>query len=504
MFLESGETLNRKPQLNGIRSQPPGRAYYFGKLAFYGYCSIIVASCSFLAGPAYKRPEVPEKDTWHQTSGVKVSAAETIQPEWWKKFGDSYLDRLIQQAIEGGSDLKILAAQMEQAGAGIGVEKAARLPTLQNELDLGNKVSIGPGLDGGGNDGGDDDNNGGDDGVQVGFGLSWELDVWGKIQKKIKAQQAVYKASEAEWRAGYLTLVSSVANKYFQIRLFDEQIEQQSETLKANEQLMKIYNAQYKEGLMAESRLLSQQAEINSLRRDLLELQRQRQVAELNLSTLLGLPAGNLKVPPAPLTGTIKEVDVPVGLPSELLSRRPDIIQQEYRVVQAHELVGVARLERLPSISLSGNAGSSDILKSWTLGLANINIPIFNPSISANIRSSKASAKVAEENYKRTVITAFEEVETALTNLASRKKQKRQLEQQIENLSVVRNVQYAQLKEGLVSQLEVFDTDRTLLSAQQSMLQLHQQVLSDTVTLYKAMGGGWPTENIGQAVPSQK
>ena len=121
--------------------------------------------------------------------------------------------------------------------------------------------------------------------------------------------------------------------------------------------------------------------------------------------------------------------------------------------------------------------------------------------MSASIRSRKASAKIAEEEYKKTVITAFEEVETALTNLASRKQQKRQLEQQIENLSIVRDVQYAQLKEGLVSQLEVFDTDRTLLSAQQSLLQLHQQILTDTVTLYKAMGGGWSAENIGQAVP---
>ena len=442
-----------------------------------------------MAGPDYERPDTPTKDTWSEVpeSQVQVSATETIRPDWWTGFSDPYLNDLVQKAISGSFDLKILAARIEVAGVAIGAERSQALP----------KVTGGQAADFQKQSGSD---------VTKQFSdrtsLSWEIDIWGKIRKGVQAKEAEFKASEADWRAGYLTLVSDVATKYFEIRQFDEQVEQQRKTMEFNSQLLRIYSAQHREGLVAESELLSQQAEIDALTKDMLDLQRQRQVAELNLATLLGIPAGNLRVPVAPLTDTVQSLDVPAGLPSDLLARRPDIVASEYRVLAAHELVGQARLAKLPSISLTGSAGSasealSGLLKTWTFGIGpSINIPIFDPSLDASLKSNKASAKVSEEEYRRTVVKAFEEVEIALTNLASRKRQKTLLEGQIRNLAIVREVRYARLKEGLVSQLEIFDTDRTLLSAQQTLLQTHQQILSDTVTLYKALGGGWPKEYV--------
>ncbi len=479
------------------------------QLVLYGCCGCFAVSCSFLAGPAYKRPELPNKESWSESSGSRVSAAETIQPEWWKKFGDPYLDQLVQRAIKGGFDLKILAAQLEAAGAGIETEKAELLPTVaatgERKYSRGKVEILDPEF---GEPIPRSDSTKFKTDIQssAGFELNWQIDFWGKTQKRVLASKANYKATEADWRAGYLTLVSSVAQRYFEIRQFDEQITQQQATLKSNVQLLEIYKAQFKEGLVAESQLLSQQAEINNLEQELLELRRQRKVTELTLSTLLGIPAGNLKVPTAPLTGTVKEVEVPLVLPGDLLSRRPDIIAQEYRVLAAHELVGEARLARLPSISLLGNATSGNVafpgFQTVSLGITpSLNIPIFDPRISANIRATTAAEKQAEQEYKKTVITAYEEVETVVANLASRRKQKRELKQQIRNLSIVRDVRYAQLKEGLVSQLEVFDTDRTLLSAHQALLQLHQQILTDTVTLYKALGGGWSAQDLGEVTP---
>jgi outer membrane protein TolC len=174
-------------------------------------------------------------------------------------------------------------------------------------------------------------------------------------------------------------------------------------------------------------------------------------------------------------------------------------------VLQAYDLVGQAKLAQLPSISLTGRGGTSsfaltDLLKSFTFGfLPSINIPILDPSIKARVRTSEAQTKVAEEEYRKTVIGAFEEVENALVNLDAHKKQREELQQQINNLKVVAAQYEAQLKEGLVSQLDLFETERSLLAAQLALLANHQQILADTVTLYKALGGGWPTVEVRNA-----
>jgi len=470
-----------------------------GSYLMIGFCLCIVAACSNLAGPEYKQPETPVKETWTQPSEPQVSAEETIRVDWWTGFGDAYLDGIIQQSISGNYDLKILAARIDQAGATIDVQRADLLPRITGTATTRfertfSTEPLPPRL------------NETRQTTNVRAGLNWELDIWGKAKKGVNAAKAGYRASEWEWRAGYLTLVADVATRYFLIRQLDEQVDQQSKTQENNTKLLAIYEAQYREGILPESDVLSQRAEIASITQQLEDLRRQRQVTELSLATLLGVPAGDLHVPKAALTGTVHEMGVPPGLPSDLLTRRPDIIRQEYQVLAAHELVGQARLEKLPSISLTSDASSlaskalSNLLKTWTLGIApSINIPIFDPKINARLKTNEARAKEEEERYRKTVITAFEEVEIALTNLASRQRQKKLLEEQIEHLNIVRQTRYAQLREGLVTQLEVFDTDRTLLAAQLAKLRTHQQILADTVTLYKALGGGWPVENVGQA-----
>mgnify|MGYP001813854863 FL=1 len=196
-------------------------------------------------------------------------------------------------------------------------------------------------------------------------------------------------------------------------------------------------------------------------------------------------------------------LEVPAGLPSDLLARRPDIIAAEYRVLRAYNLEGQARLARLPSLSLTGRAGKAafslaDLLDTTNLGLSSLlSFPIFDPNVRARIKVSEAQTQVVEEEYRRTVITAFEEVENALTNLAARNAQQEELASRREKLTVVSDQVYAQLDEGLVSQLEVFEVERSLLDSEQQMLANHWQILTDTITLYKALGGGWPRETVG-------
>lgn len=478
----SGCNASRKPSLANIT------LYIFSTLVV-----TVLSACANLAGPEYKRPEAPTKPDWSQsqTSQETVSAAKAIQPDWWKNFGDPYLDQLITKAISDSIDIKILAARIEVARAGIAQAEAGALPTL----------SMGTAVDRLNNTQGPNTTR-----YSLAAEANWELDIWGKIRKGVEAQQAEYKATQADWRAGYLTLVSDVAGTYFQIRQFDELVDQQTQSLVRNRRVLDINTAMYREGLIPKTQVIQQQAEIDRLENQLLEFLRLRKLAENSLATLLGEPADTIKVPRANLRGVVHTLEVPAGLPSQLLARRPDIISAEYRVLQSHNLTGQARLARLPSISLSGRAGTAafsvgDLFRAGTFGLTSaLSFPIFDPNIRARIKVTDAQTKVTEQQYRRAVITAFEEVENTLTNLANRNQQKIELEQRQNKLSVVSKQVYAQLNEGLVSQLEVFETERTLLDAEQRLLVNHWRILSDTVALYQALGGGWPMETVGDLV----
>jgi NodT family efflux transporter outer membrane factor (OMF) lipoprotein len=447
------------------------------------FSATLLCSCANVSVPDYRRPDAPVKSSWSQPPASAVSASQTITPDWWKEFGDPNLDALVSRAIAGNFDVKILAARTQVAKAQIGEVRAGALPTL----DVGAGASF--------------EKSTKQDFVKqfnVGSQLNWEIDIWGKVQKGVEAQTADFRASEADWRAGYLTLVSDVSTTYFQILQLDEQIDQQQKTLGKNKQILAIFEAMAQTGLAPKTQVLRQKAEINRLTNDLLELRRLRDVANNALATLLGEPAGEFKTASGRLLNGVRLPAVPSGLPSQLLSRRPDVIAAEYRVLQANNLVGQARLAQLPSISLTGRGGSSsfalgDLLKSFTFGLLpSINFPIFDPGVKARIKTSEAQTEVVEQQYRRTVIGAFEEVENALVNLDARKKQRVEREEQVAYLKTVAAQSEAQLKAGLVSQLEVFENERSLLAAQLALLATHQQVLAETVTLYKALGGGWP------------
>lgn len=455
-----------------------------------GLCAALLCGCADVGMQDYRRPDTPGKAAWSGEAAAKVSAAQTIAPDWWKEFRDPYLDGLVDKAIGGNFDIKILAARIQVANAQVGEARAGALPSLDVGAGASFEKSTGQKLT---------------RQFNLGTQVNWDIDVWGKVEKGVQAQTAEFRASEADWRAGYLNLVSGVSTTYFQILQLDEQIDQQEQTLAKNKEILSIYDAMYKNGLLPNTRVLQQKAEINRLTNDLLELQRSRALADNALATLMGVPAGEFKVPRGHLQERVQLPAVPPGIPSDLLNRRPDIVAAEYRVLEAHDLVGQAKLAQLPSISLTGRGGTSsfaltDLLRSFTFGLLpSINFPGLDPGVRARVRTSEAQIKVAEQEYRKTVVGAFEEVENALVNLDAHKKQRTELRQQIDQLQIVAAQIEGQLREGVVSQLELFETQRSLLGARLALLANHQQILSDTVTLYKALGGGWPTAEVRNA-----
>jgi len=457
---------------------------------FSGLCVWLLFGCADVRVPEYQHPQAPAKSTWSRPSATTVSAAEAISPKWWAQFGDPYLDSLVAKAVAGNFDLKILAARIEVANAQIAEARAGALPTADIAAGSGLQKTVGQPFS---------------KQFDLGSRVSWDIDVWGKVEMGVQGQTAEFHATEADWRAGYLQMVADVATTYFQILQLDEQIDQQQRALAKNEQILAIYETMHSNGLISDTEVLRQRAENNRLTKDLLELRRSRDVTENALATLLGVPAGEFMVQPDRLQGRVQVPAVPAGLPLDLLARRPDVVAAEFRVLEAHDLMGQARLAQLPSVSLTGLAGTgafnvTDLFKALTFALMpSINIPALNPGIRAHVKTTEAEIKVAEEGYRRTVIAAFEEVENALVNLEAHRRQKEELQKQVDQLQVVSAQTEAQLEVGVVSQLDVFENERSLLTAQLALLASHEQVLCDTVTLYKALGGGWAPLEVANA-----
>jgi outer membrane protein, multidrug efflux system len=457
---------------------------------FSSVCVGLLSGCAGVHVAEYQRPEAPAKSTWSGPPATTVSATDAISPQWWAQFGDPYLNSLVAKAIAGNVDLKILAARISVANAQIAEARAGALPSV----DIGAGASL-------------QKTTGQPFSKQYNLGtrVSWDLDIWGQVEKGAQGQTAEFHATEADWRAGYLQIVADVSTTYFQILQLDEQIEQQQRALAKNEQILAIYEMMRSNGLISDTEVLRQRAENNRLTKDLLELRRSRDVTENALATLLGVPAGEFKIQPDRLQDRVKVPTVPAGLPVDLLARRPDVVAAEFRVLEAHDLMGQARLAQLPSVSLTGQGGTasfglSDLFKAFTFGLMpSVNIPALNPGIRAHVKTTEAQIKVAEEDYRRTVIAAFEEVENALVNLEAHRQQKEELQKQVDQLRLVSTQTEAQLEVGVVSQLDVFENERSLLTAQLALLASHDQVLSDTVTLYKALGGGWARMEVANA-----
>ncbi len=448
--------------------------------------ALLLASCASTEGPQFARPEVPAKDAWTQDLGEEWS----IEFDWWRRFGDPYLEQLVATAVAHNADLRVLAARSDVAKAYIGQAQSGLFPTISagtstTTMLAGEMPTV--------------------DYTKYGLGseMSWELDVWGKTRKGIAAQEAAYQGSLADWRAGHLALVSDVAIAYLQLRLLDEQLIRQREAIARGDEILEIYTELHAEGLTPQTDMLRQQSELSAQRAALIEIERSRELAVNGLATLLGEPAGNVQIPDTATLMDIAAVDVPAGLPAEILARRPDIVAAEYDLLQACNLDSQARLAQLPQIGLTGIGGTAafslgEMFRTLTGGLSSfIRFPVFDPAVRAGIRVSEAQVAVAEDQYRAIVIRAFEEVENALTNVAKRKEQSTELQNRVNALNVAEQNVQAKLERGLVSYLEMLEGQRSLLDAEQQYLINRWQILIDTVTLFKAVGGGWPSEQVG-------
>lgn len=453
---------------------------------------LALVSCALLAGcavgPDYERPSQAVPAGWR--AGAVATTADGEQKAladlaWWTLFGDPVLDRLVAETLANNRDLKIATARIAEAAGVLTSTRAQLFPQLG--ADAGGVRGRNPTA-----------------GYRIAeqysatFGVSWEIDLFGRIRRASEAAQAQVLAS-VEARSGVaLALAGSMAQSYINLRDLDNELEISRLTLASREEALRIFELRYAAGVISELELAQVRSEVEVARIAIPSLERQITAQENAISVLLGSLPG-----PVPRGKTLPELAIPLpppGLPSALIGRRPDIRQAEQNLIALNAQIGVARAAYFPTVSLTGMLGSvsssysalfSGPTKVWSYG-ADLAVPIFTAgAIGGQVAAAEARQIQGLEAYRRTIEEAFREVEDGLSgSLKAREVTDGRL-RQVKDLEIYARAARLRYEAGYSAYLEVLDAERSLFQAQINASQARAQSLVAITNLYKALGGGW-------------
>ena len=445
-----------------------------------------LAGCA--VGPDYIRPAstLPE-------SAQDVATAEApVNPTWWTLFGDADLNALVEQTLAANQDLQAAIARLEAAEAAAREAGADYLPRIGLEASTGRNKSSGETFNGKKIGGATYNSN------RVAATLSYEVDLWGRIRRNNEAVRADTLSSRFGRDSLRLTLVGQVANEYLNLRSLDAQIDVTTQTLESRKQAFKIVQARVNGGTASGLEQAQAESALNGAQAQWSELNRQRALSESQIALISGQPGMKIKatgldqlpLPPTP----------PAGLPSALLEARPDIRQAEEKLVAANARIGVAKAAYYPTISLTGALGSESMALSnlfsggagiWSaaLGLA---MPIFDAGrTGARVDQATAAQKETLANYRKTVQTAFKEVNDAIVGLHAYSDEEAAYSAQVGASQKALDLAQKRYEAGYSGYMDLLDAQRTLNSAQLQYLASRKSRLGAAVDLFKAMGGGW-------------
>ncbi len=447
---------------------------------------LLFAGCT--VGPKYTRPEYPVPAGHRSETALPVAVTAAAAPtlgdmKWFDLFHDEKLQELIRTALKDNYDLRIMAQRILAAQAYITVEKSALFPSFDATASADQQRGVNRGLStlfGGGR-------------------VFWELDIWGKIRRQTEAARAEYLAQEAVQQGVIQSLVTGVASSYFQLLELDQELEVAQRSLASRRDSLRLVQARMTGGIANQLEVDQAMSLVVSAAATIADVERRREQAENFLSTLLGRN-------PGPVERSKKLADqklapeVPAGLPSVLLDRRPDIRQAEQLLVAANARVGVAKSLFFPSISLTGAGGYqnydlSSLFKSdglvYNYG-GSITMPLFNAGkLWANYKASKAQREAAILSYQKSLQEAFRDVADSLVGYQKAKEYRAQRELFVTTLRNQLRLADMRYRGGVSSYLEVLDTERQALDAELSYAQAYLSELNSVLYVYKALGGGW-------------
>jgi multidrug efflux system outer membrane protein len=459
--------------------------------------ALACATCGILAGcmmgPDYVRPKVESPATF-RFEPKEVAA--TADLEWWKQFGDPVLDQLIAEALANNLSVKQAAANVEQALGVITQTRSALFPQIgysgtaerarSPETALTRAIPNYPNPQ---------------TTYQALLTATWEIDLWGRIGRLSESAQASMLATDEARRGVILTLVSSVATNYIALRGLDEQLAISQRTLGTYGESVHLYQLQFKYGQTSQMTVAQAQSQYETAAAQIPQIQTQIAQTENALCVLLGrnpgpIPRGksvyDLAVPP-----------VPAGVPSMLLTRRPDLMQAEEQLIAANAQIGAARALYFPTISLTGAFGSastqlSDLFKGparvWNYAGSVVG-PIFTFGlVSGQVAQAEGAQKAALYNYELSIQNAFADVDNSLVAMQNVRTQLGAQERLVAALADYARLAKLQYDAGYVPYSTILQAEQTLFPAELQLALVRASVFTSAANVYKAMGGGWITE----------
>jgi multidrug efflux system outer membrane protein len=492
-----------------------GRRFTGALAAFF---TILLALTGCVQGTEYKKPEVKIPPAWDTMGtgqpqpGVPLSAEKLPEARWWREFQNDELTGLIEKALMNNHDMRRAASRVMEgratllaAGAGLypqvnvsaSYSRIEISPNTLAALGLAAPQRIGPQVFATPGTGFNLYNTAAD--------LRWELDLWGRIRRGMEAASAEADALEQDHRAIALSLIGDVGQAYFRLRELDEQIAIAEHNVTVRQDSLGIVQTRAKVGLATELDVKRADMLVAESAAQIPAFRRLRAVELHRIEVLCGAPPGTLALPPKPLRSVVIQPEIPVGMPSQLLERRPDILQAERTLIAANARIGEARAYFFPSLSITGQGGLQTVdfsnwftanSRTYTIG-PSITLPIFLGGTNvARLDAAEARYEQMLEAYQQTILTAFREVADLLVSIHNRTEQRNRQREQVEAAETVLELAQVRYRKGLVNYLDVLDAQRTVLAAETQLVQTERARLTDMVALFKALGGGWDTASL--------
>ena len=448
--------------------------------------AVLVATAGGCAvGPTYQQPQLATPAAYKEVPGwVRATPADALdRGTWWTLFNDPALDALESRVEVSNQNIAAAAAAYAQARALVREQRAGLFPIV--------------GLDGSGRRAGGESTAGGNT-YQGSIGASWEPDVWGRLGRTVDSASASAQASSADLASALLAAQGELATNYFSLRQTDAQSALLQSTIAAYQRSLEITQNRYQAGVAPKTDLLQAQTQLANAQAELVGLERQRTQLEHAIAVLVGQAPGDFTLVIAPWSATLPQV--PIGVPSTLLQRRPDIAAAERRVAAANEQIGIAQSALYPSLNLSASYGVgatrvSDLFSAstsvWSLGLSAAQV-LFNAGATRErINEAQAAQEQAAARYRQTVLVAFQGVEDQLaaTRVLMQQQPLRELASRAADETEVQTLN--RYRAGQVAYTEVVTAQASAFSARRALVQLASDRQVTAVALIQALGGGW-------------
>jgi NodT family efflux transporter outer membrane factor (OMF) lipoprotein len=464
----------------------------------------LLAGC--MVGPKYKRPSTPvpaafkeqPPESFKESDGWKRSqpADQKLRGKWWELFGDSKLNELEEQVTISNQDLKAAEARFREARALIRFNRAAQFPTItvgssiSSLRDSAHRPFFGSTTSSTGD-------------FVLPFDLSYELDLWGRVRRTVAAARQEAQASAADLETVRLSLHAELAFDYFELRAADAEKQLLDDTVKAYAGALKLTTNRYAGGAAPRSDVAQAKTQLAATQSQDTDIGVQRAQFEHAIAVLAGKPPADLSLPPAPLD--IQPPVVPIGLPSQLLERRPDVAASERRVAEANEQIGIARAAFFPTLMLGASAGleGTSLLnwfnwpsRFWAVGPSMLQTLFDGGRRRATSDAMVASYDASVASYRETALTAFQQVEDNLAALRILEQESKEQREAVaaaeESLRIFTN----RYKGGLDTYLQVITAQTATLTNQRTEVDIRRRRMDASVLLIKALGGGWDTASL--------